>query len=189
MTWPSGPVRNDPRSRHWTPPERPPHGSPALDRLGAVTVDGSGLRVMLSLLGAATFLWPAGRSWTSVHVPRIVGEVALFHLLLFVMQRVLNIAVLGPGSLLESLLLNPVIEELIFRQPLVFLRASRWYWPAGLVLGAAFVLMHDNTSLYALVVRAAGTLLLLRTFRHAGLPGSVLAHTLLNLGVLLHSRL
>lgn len=144
---------------------------------------------MLTLLGGTTFLFPVGRTWTPVHLARVMGEVALFHLLVFIAFRILNIAVLGLASLVESLLINPVIEELIFRQPLVFLRSSKWYWPAGLVLGAAFVLMHDNNSLHALLVRVAGTLLLLRAFRHSGLPGSILTHALLNLGVLIHSRL
>lgn len=148
-----------------------------------------GTRLMLTLLGSATFLFPSGRKWLPVHVPRVVTEVALFHLLLLASTKGLGVTLRAPVSVWESLLLNPVQEELIFRQPLVFLRESKWYWPIGLLLGAVFVLLHQNDSLYVLVVRAAGTVLLLLSFRRYGLVGSILTHALLNLGVLIISRL
>lgn len=151
--------------------------------------DANILKLILIFLGLLTYSSNEARKWIHLDYAKIAIPPLIFSLVVLIFEYIFNILSHSSNSLLVSIVINPIIEGLIFRQPLFFLRKTKFYWPVGLILGIIFILMHDSAGIFELIIRVIGTLLLLISFRKYGLAGSILTHSILNMGSLIKAFL
>ncbi|WP_158235764.1 CPBP family glutamic-type intramembrane protease [Deinococcus sp. UR1] len=159
------------------------------NELRGILTDAKILQFILIFLGLLTYSSTEAKKWIHLDYAKIAIPPLIFSLFILIFEYIFNIVPHSPNSLLVSIIINPIIEELIFRQPLFFLRKTKFYWPIGLILGIIFILMHDSAGIFELIVRIIGTLLLLISFRKYGLAGSILTHSILNMGSLIKAFL